>query len=199
MLVRVLAIEPLKECQEIVRRVPVNGPRGHFARVDAQGGDERDRSVTLVGCGQTSGSAFAQRKFRLGPVQRLDAGLLVYAQNQRVLRWIEIEADDIDHLGLELRIGRFPAPVLCFVRLQVGFAQYLMYGGLADPAGPGNAALTPRSRAVRGLGPSGLDDRRAHGSGNKQWTTGAWSVLEPVQPSLFKTAAPLIDGGTAHV
>ena len=40
------------------------------------------------------------------PLQRLNRGLLVDAQHQRVLRWIQIQADDIRRLRRKLRVGR---------------------------------------------------------------------------------------------
>ena len=55
--------------------------------------------------GAPLGHARHHRQHRLGPVQGLDPGLLVHAQHHRLLGRVVVEADDVDDLVHELRIG----------------------------------------------------------------------------------------------
>ena len=50
------------------------------------------------------GLARAHRQQRLGPIQRLNLRLFIDAQNQRAIRWIQIEPDDVAHFVDEQRI-----------------------------------------------------------------------------------------------
>jgi len=44
-------------------------------------------------------------------VQSLNGGLLIDAEHSRVLRWVQIEAEDVGGLALELRIVAGPGSV----------------------------------------------------------------------------------------
>jgi hypothetical protein len=48
---------------------------------------------------------------RLGPIEGLHLALLVHTQHHRFLRWIVVEANDIDDFGHKLRVGRELEPV----------------------------------------------------------------------------------------
>ena len=48
--------------------------------------------------GAPLGHAGQHRQDRLGPVQRLDLRLLVHAQHQRPLRWVQVQPDDVTDL-----------------------------------------------------------------------------------------------------
>lgn len=50
------------------------------------------------------GHARHHRQYRRRAVQRLDLGLLVHAQDQRLLRRVEVEPDDVADLVDELRV-----------------------------------------------------------------------------------------------
>ena len=52
-----------------------------------------------------SGGSGQHRQDRRGAIQGLDLGLLVDAEHDRVLRRVQIEADDVADLGFELRVG----------------------------------------------------------------------------------------------
>ncbi|HSB68840.1 MAG TPA: hypothetical protein VLT62_05870 [Candidatus Methylomirabilis sp.] len=47
----------------------------------------------------------AQRQQGLRPVQRLDPRLLIDAEHQGILRRVQVQADDVEELGLEVGIG----------------------------------------------------------------------------------------------
>jgi hypothetical protein len=50
--------------------------------------------------------AGAHWQHRLGAIERLDLALLVDADDDRFLRRVDVEADDVAHLLDELRIAR---------------------------------------------------------------------------------------------
>jgi hypothetical protein len=45
------------------------------------------------------------RAGRLGALQRLDLAFLIHAQHDRVLRWVQIQANHVADLALQLRVG----------------------------------------------------------------------------------------------
>src|SRR5262249_21120699 len=71
-----------------------------------QGSEERERPMALVVMSAALSLAGAHRQQRLGPIKRLDLRLLVDAQHDRALRWIEIKTDDIAHLFHKQRVRR---------------------------------------------------------------------------------------------
>ena len=52
------------------------------------------------------GLAGPHRQHWLTAIQGLNLGLLIHAKNDGVLRWRDIKADDVTHLGHEVRVGR---------------------------------------------------------------------------------------------
>ena len=68
--------------------------------------EHRRRAVAFVVVRQRPAATLLHRQSRLGAVERLDLRLLINRQHQRVLALIDIEADDIQHLGGELRVSR---------------------------------------------------------------------------------------------
>jgi len=67
---------------------------------------ERGRAVAVVIVRAPLDLSGTHREQRLRAVQSLDLALLVDADDKRLVRRIEIEADDVAHLFDELRIGR---------------------------------------------------------------------------------------------
>jgi hypothetical protein len=77
----------------------------HGAVGDVERGEQVGRAVPDIVVAAPLGHAGHHRQHRLGPVQRLDAGLLIHAQHHRLLRRVVIQADDIDDLVHEQRVG----------------------------------------------------------------------------------------------
>ena len=50
------------------------------------------------------GLAGQHRKDRLTAAQRLNLTLLIHAQHHRMMRWVQVQADDIAHLVDQQRI-----------------------------------------------------------------------------------------------
>ena len=78
---------------------------GDRAGRDLQRREQRGGAVALVVVGGLLGQAGPDRQDRLGAVQRLDLGLLIDAQHDRVARRVQVEADDVADLGLQLGVG----------------------------------------------------------------------------------------------
>ena len=66
--------------------------------VAVERGEQCRRAVALVVMRHGAGSALLDRQAGLCAVERLDLALLVDRENQRLVRRIEIETDDIAHL-----------------------------------------------------------------------------------------------------
>ena len=67
-------------------------------------GEQRGRAVALVIVGYDLAAAFFHRQAWLGAVQSLYLALLIDRKHQRVLGWIEIDADVIFEIGGEFGI-----------------------------------------------------------------------------------------------
>ena len=63
---------------------------------DVQGGEQVRRAVPLVVVGAFLGHPEVDRQQRLGPVQRLDLGLLVERQHDRPGRRVQVQADHVE-------------------------------------------------------------------------------------------------------
>src|SRR4029453_18891928 len=74
--------------------------RGELATVT-----NSERLVTAVVMGHRPGPARLERQRRLGAIERLALGVFVEAEHRRPLRRIGVQADDVDQLVLEVRIG----------------------------------------------------------------------------------------------
>ena len=99
-----VAFDQFQESQELLVAVPGPAVGENLAGRGVQRGEQRRRAVALVIVGHRGGATARQRQRRLGPLQGLTLGLLVHAQHHRGLRGIQVQPDDIDELGLEVRI-----------------------------------------------------------------------------------------------
>ena len=103
--VGVAAGHMLEERQELLMSVPVLAQPGDLPGGDLQGGEQRGGAIPDVVMGALLGMPGLHRQRLLGPVQRLDLGLLVHTQHDRVLRRRQIQPDDVGDLGDQLGIG----------------------------------------------------------------------------------------------
>ncbi len=92
------------EVQEVHGGAPVTDMSHHLAGGDFQSCDQSLGSVPNIFIRPTLGLLRTKRQQRLRSIQSLNAGLLVHTQNQRLLRRIQIQADNVQQLGLEFRI-----------------------------------------------------------------------------------------------
>ena len=96
-------IEKLAELQGPVAAVAL---ANHLAGPGVQSSEQGRGTVAHVIMGVPFGLARAQGQKRSGAVQGLDLGLLVYAQDQRPVRRVEVEPHNIPHLLNEEGIRR---------------------------------------------------------------------------------------------
>src|SRR3954454_16663450 len=72
---------------------------------------QRRRPMSLIAMAETIHSlAIGQSKIALRALQGLDVRLFIYAQNQRVLRWAQIQAHHVGGLRSELGFGSDAPP-----------------------------------------------------------------------------------------
>src|SRR3954447_21555087 len=100
---RGLTVDLVEKADELLMPVPRHTLADDPALDHVECGEQGRRTVTLIIVGHRATAASLHRQPRLGAVERLDLRLLVNRQHQRVLGWINVEADNIPHLGGKLR------------------------------------------------------------------------------------------------
>lgn len=95
---RRLAVDPLEEPDEFLVPVPRHAVADHFPIEHAQGCEQGGRAIALVVVRHCPTPAFLQRKARLGAIEGLDLAFLVDAQDQGLVRGIEVEPNHIVEL-----------------------------------------------------------------------------------------------------
>ena len=182
-----------EEGQEVVAGVPGGGLTDHFAGSGVERRIQRHRPVPLVLEAMALRATGREGQDRIEPVQRLDRGLLVEAEDRGMLRGIEIQADHICRLGLERGIGRPHVPFQA-MRLQPRALPRALHEGMtAQLEGRRQLARTPVRRPVRrrSAGPrqdARLQLRRQHGRDRAPIAT-----LQTGDPALQEAGFPLAD------
>ena len=95
----------LEETEELLVAVPVLAEPGHLPGGDFQGGEQGGGAMADVVVAALLVVARLHRKHFLGAVQRLNLGLLIDAQHDRVGRRVQIQAYNVGDLGLQFRVG----------------------------------------------------------------------------------------------
>ena len=101
---RYLLVQPGQELGELDRAVAAVDRADHRAGGHVEGGEQGGDAVADVVVGAPLGHARHHRQDRCTAVQRLDLRLLVHRENQRLLRRIQIQPDNVADLVDELRI-----------------------------------------------------------------------------------------------
>src|SRR5271169_4788338 len=127
-------------------------PSGHL-----QGRKERAGAMALVFVRKAGeGSTVGQANPALRPLQRLNAGLLIHTEHQRVLGRVQIEPNHISPFAAELRIGAY-TPTLPASQTQMVLSHYppdLILAHLAQmlcKQSPVPAAVASRRRFIERL------------------------------------------------
>ena len=159
---------------------------------------QRGRAVTNIVMGAPLDPARSYRPDRLGALQRLDLGLLVHTDHDRVRRWVQVEPDHVADLGLQLRIGG-ALERLGLPRLDVMLGPDPRDRAVADAELGGQQPARPVSDAKR-LGrwrEGGGQYLGAPVTPNRLWAAGAGSVGQLAsQPLARIPAAPGDHRGT---
>jgi len=96
---RDLALDGVEEADELLMPVALHASPDDLAFQHVEGGEQGGRAVALVVVRHGPGAALLQGEPRLGAVQRLNLGLLVNAEHDRVGRRIDIQTDDVAHFS----------------------------------------------------------------------------------------------------
>ena len=150
-------VDAAQKAQELPGAVAWHAFPDDQARLDVQRGEECGGAVALVVVGHGGGAPLLEGQTRLGPIERLDLGLLIDAEHDRTVRRIEIEADDLGDLLLEHRVVRDLEP-FHDMRLQPGIGPYAPHARGRDTHRPGHRRAAP----VRGIGRRFLHSPRDH-------------------------------------
>ena len=140
--------------------------------------------------GPTFGLAEIHRQDRLRALERLDLGLLVDREDDRVGRRCHVQPDDIPDLVDELRVGR-QLERLGAVRLQPEGPPDAADHRVTDAGRLRHRARAPmrlaRRRRLQRLHDDGLDLL----IGDRAWRADPRFVVQPLEPALDELPAPL--------
>ncbi len=103
----------------------------YLATVHVERGVQRQRSVAIVFEAVTLGSTRRHRQNRVEPVKRLNGRFLIYTEHGRMLRRMQIQANDVGRLAFQLRIIAGPV-TLQSMRLQTGPLPEALHAVFAD-------------------------------------------------------------------
>ena len=146
----VLCVELAQELQELVVAVAIEATAADLAGRDIQGGKQGGRAVPDIIVGPSAAAPAFERQSRLRAVQRLNLALLVHAQDDRMLRRVQIHPHHIQELRDKLRIAR---QFECFLpmRLQPVFLPNAAHRAGVHALRFGHRSRTPM-RLARRLG-----------------------------------------------
>ncbi len=146
-------IDPPHECDELAGAMAWLAVADNEAALHVHRRIERGDAMTLVVVRQRCGPALLQRQARLRAVERLDLALLIDTENERAIRRVHVEPDDVSDFLLELRVVG-DLELGDEVRLETGLSPDPLHARVADAHRLGHRAHAP----VRGGG-----RRLAHG------------------------------------
>ena len=99
-------VDPFEEGQHVTAGVGVSHVVEDLTAAQVHRGEQVNGHVTPVVVGHGAGPSRFHRQRRLGAIEGLALGLLIETEHCRSIRWIVVEPDDVDQLGLEIGIGR---------------------------------------------------------------------------------------------
>ena len=194
---RDLVVNRFKELAELHRPMAAMKLPDHGARLEVERGEQVGSAVTQIVGSMPLSLAGAHRQQRLTAIECLDLALLVDAQHQRAVGWIEVKPDDIAHFLDEQRVfGKLEA--LDPMRLQRKGPPDAAHHALTQAAALGHRARAPvrgvRGRALQSHAHHPLNLRVAH------LARGAWPRLieQACQPPLQEPLAPFADRLVGH-
>ena len=97
-------VDELEEPQELLVAVTPVVLGDHRPAGDIQGGEQAGRAVPHIVMGHPRRGRGQDGQAGRGPVQGLDLAFLIDREDQRLLRRVEIQADDVADLVDELRV-----------------------------------------------------------------------------------------------
>src|SRR5579872_4754924 len=103
---RGLLIDQPQKAQELAMPMARQASADDLAVQHVERREQSRRAVAFVVVGHRSGAPFLHRQAGLGAIESLNLALFVDAEDQRLVRRIEIEPDDIFDLGGKVLVAR---------------------------------------------------------------------------------------------
>lgn len=168
------------------------GLADHPPRGDVQRGIQRQCAVAVVFEAVPFGAPGRQRQHGIEPIESLNRGLLVEAEDRWMLRRIDVQCDNVGGFRLKRGIGRSHVAVQP-VRLEVRTGPYAGHHHVRDAECAGQLAGAPvcgpvARRPARALQDLGFELRGPLGNG-----LAAVSRIQPAQPLCDKPGFPARD------
>src|ERR1700723_756743 len=154
---------------------------------------QRKRSMTVVLESVPLDAARRKWKNRIETVQRLNGGLLSHTKNGCVLRWVQIQTDDVGRFGFEFRLVAGHVPLQA-VGLQTGFLPDAMHGVFADAQFRSQLAATPVGRTVLRLPTRGGKNPRTQLRSQYKSRLSGMAGIQTIDSRSTKTLLPPDDG-----
>ena len=153
--------EVRQEGDELLRRMPLGGLAENFPRLGIERGVQGERAVAIVFKAMPFGPPGRQGQHRILTIQGLNRGLLIDTKHGRMLRRVQVEADDVGRLRLKVRIigGHIAVQSM---RLEPMLSPHPGHPHVTDPELGGELPGTPVSRPVAGVLPRGVQDAGFH-------------------------------------
>lgn len=143
-------IDPAQKAQELLGTVAGHAVADDQARLDVQRGGERGGAMALVIMGHRRRAPLLEGQPGLGPVERLDLGLLVNAEHNGAIRRVEVEPDNVCDLLLQHRVVR-DLETLHDMRLQPGLRPDAAHARRRNPDRLSHRRAAPVRGVRRGL------------------------------------------------
>ena len=192
---RSFLVNHLDETQPLLVAVP-GCPLGNDLAIEViQSGKEGQRPVPVIVVGAGLNVPLSQRQTGLRAFQRLALALFIAAEYHRPNRWIQLKADDIPELGLEvLVIGEFEGASA--VRLEIIGRPEPLHGILGESQVARHAPAGPPLASVRRLDHLGQHASSFSGiqSAGAAWS---WSLLQAGQTQIHEPLPPQTYGRRA--
>ena len=186
-----------EEVHEVLTRMLGRCPALNLAGLNVRRRVERQRAVSLV-LEPVPLDATRRERQHAVPVERLDGRLLVDVEDRGVARPVQVEADDVGRLRLEVRVVRHHVagePM----GLQVCFAPDALHEILTHARAGGEAAAGPVRRPVRRRAARRGQHPGTHTCGQLPRRPPGIVAPQAVHVTLQRPPAPLRDGRARDV
>ena len=192
-----LALDLLEKPQPFHVRMPLFRTRDDLSIEVAKRRKQRDGAVARVVVRARANVSQPQRQSRLSAFERLALALLVATEHQRLVGRVQVEADDVPELALEIGVlGNLERARE--VRTDVVVFPYLMHRVARDSNGFGHRTHTPAHAARRGFLQRLGDHRFELARADTRFSSAPRLVSQSIQPIFQKAAGPFRDADLAR-
>ena len=151
---RCLDVDFLEKSNELLVPMTRHAVANDLAVEHTQGSKERRGTIAFVIVSHGPATALLQGKAWLGAIECLNLAFFVDTEHYGLVRWIEIEPDNIDEF-LDKVLVATEFETLHQMRLEVVLPPYPTYGGFAHALGRSHRSRAP----VRRIGRRGVESR----------------------------------------